>query len=85
MEQEEKICDVETVKELIYLGNRVSAGRRCEAAVTARTRCWWDMGYIWDIPYIYGIYRKCGELLYGRFPLKLKVAAYNSFVRPAIL
>ena len=41
MEQEEKLCDeVETVRVLTYLGDRVSAGGRCEAAVTARTRCW---------------------------------------------
>ena len=36
MEQEEKLCDeVETVSELTYLGDRVSAGGGCEAAVTA--------------------------------------------------
>ena len=35
-------CDeVGTVKELTYLGDRVSAGGGCEAAVTARTRCRW--------------------------------------------
>ena len=28
--------------------------------------------------------RECGELLYGRFLLKLKGAVYNSYVRPAI-
>ena len=40
VEQEEKLCDeVETVREFMYLGDRVSAGRGCEAAVTARTRC----------------------------------------------
>ena len=42
MEQEEKLCDeVETVSEFTYLGDRVSAGGGCEAAVTARTRCDW--------------------------------------------
>ena len=42
MEQEEKLCDgVGTVSEFTYHGNRVSAGRGCEAAVTARTRCGW--------------------------------------------
>ena len=30
--------------------------------------------------------RECGELLYGRkFPLKMKVAVYKSYVRPKIL
>ena len=38
MEQEEKLCDeVETVRKFTYLGNRVSAGGGCEAAVNART------------------------------------------------
>ena len=42
VEQEETLCDeVETVREFTYLGNRVSAGGGCEAAVTARTRCGW--------------------------------------------
>ena len=55
MEQEEKLCDkVETVRELTYLGDRVSAGGGCEAAVTARTKCGW-------VEFI-----KCGELLQGR-------------------
>ena len=30
---------METVSEFTCHGDRVSAGRRCEAAVTARTRC----------------------------------------------
>ena len=39
MEQEEKLCDeVETVNELTYLDDNVSAVDECEAAVTARTR-----------------------------------------------
>ena len=68
MEQEEKLCDeVETVWEFTYFGLRVSVGEGCEAAVTARTRCWWVM------------FRECGELLYGRrFPLWLKGAVYKS-------
>ena len=38
MEQEDKLCvEVETVTEFTYLGDRVSAGGGCEAAVTART------------------------------------------------
>ena len=28
--------------------------------------------------------RECGELLYGRFPLKPKEAVYESYARPAI-
>ena len=68
VEQEEKLCgEVETVRELTYLGDRVSVGEGCEAAVTARTRCGWVM------------FRECGELLYGkRFPLKLKGAVCRS-------
>ena len=42
MEQEERLCgEVVTVWELTYLGDRVSTGGGCEAAVTARTRCGW--------------------------------------------
>ena len=40
VEQKERSCDeVETVREFTYLGDRVSVGGGCEAAVTARTRC----------------------------------------------
>ena len=40
VEHEEKSCDeVETVGEFTYLGDSVSAGGGCEAAVTVRTRC----------------------------------------------
>ena len=75
MEQEEKLCDeVETVREFTYLDDRVSAGGGCETAVTART----GFGRV--------TYRECGELLYGRrFPLVLKVAVYEIYVKPAIL
>ena len=49
VEQEERLCDeVETVMEFTYLGDRVSVGRVCEAAVTARARCGWVK------------YRECG-------------------------
>ena len=61
VEQEEKICDeVKTVREFTFLGDRVSTGGGCEAAVTTRTRC--------------GLAKliECTELLHGRFPLKLK-------------
>ena len=38
VKQEERLCDeVETVRESTYLGDRVSAGGGCEAAVTAKT------------------------------------------------
>ena len=61
VEQEVTLCDeVETVSKFTYLGDRVSACGGCETAVTDRTRCWWIK------------FRECGELLYGRFPLKLK-------------
>ena len=69
MEQEEKLCDdVETVRENTYHGDRVSAGGGYEAAVTARTRCECVK------------FRECIELLYGRFPLKLKGAVYNILI-----
>ena len=75
VEQEEKLCDeVGAVREFTYLGDRVSADFGCEAAMTARTRCWWVK------------FSECGELLYGRrFPLRLKGAVYRSYVRSAIL
>ena len=42
VEQEEKLCDeVETVSVFTYVGDMVSAGGGCEAAVIARTRCGW--------------------------------------------
>ena len=74
MEQEEKLCDeVDTVREITYLGDRVSVAGGCEAAVTARTRCGWVL------------LRECDELLYGRrFPLRLKYAVYECYVRPAM-
>ena len=50
--------DVETVGEFMYLGDRLSAGGGCEAAVSARTRCEWVK------------FGECCELLYGRrFPV----------------
>ena len=75
VEQEVKLCDeVETVSEFTYLGDRVSTGGGWEAAVTTRKRCGWDK------------LRECGELPYRRrLPLKLKGAAYKSYIRPAIL
>ena len=65
---------METVSELTYLGDRVSASGECEAAVTARKRCGWVK------------LRECGELLHDRrFPLKLKRAGNKSYIRPVIL
>ena len=60
MVQDKKLCDeVDTVREFTYLGDRVSVGGGCEAAVTAITRCGWVK------------FRECGELLCGRrFPLR---------------
>ena len=55
-------------REFTHLGDRVSAGGGCEAAVTARTRCGCAK------------HRECNELLYGRFPLKLKGAVYRCYV-----
>ena len=47
--------------EFTYIGDRVSAGGGCVAAVTVRTRCGWVK------------FRECSDLLYGRrFPLRLK-------------
>ena len=65
---------METVLKFIYLGEMVSAGGGCVAAVTARTRCGWVN------------FRECCELLYcGKIPLLLKGAVYKSYVRPAML
>ena len=39
MEERETLCNkVETVREFIYLGDRMSAGGGCEVAVIWRTR-----------------------------------------------
>ena len=46
----------------------------CEAVATARTRYWWIK------------LKESGELLYGwTYFLRLKVAVYKSYARPAIL
>ena len=75
VEQEKRLCDeVQTIREFTYLGDRVSAGEGCEAAVTVRTRCGWHK------------LRECSELQYGRrLPPKLNEAVCKSYVRPAIL
>ena len=56
---------MKTVREFTYLGDRVSEGGGCEAAVTVKTSCGWVK------------FRECGELPNGeRFPLKLNLAVY---------
>ena len=41
MEHDKKLCDeIEAVLEFTYIGDRVSAGGGCEAAVTARNKMW---------------------------------------------
>ena len=65
---------METVREFAYIGDRLSAGGGCEAAVTARRGC--------------GLakFMECGVLPYGRrFHLRLKGVVYWSYVRPATL
>ena len=65
---------VDFVKSFCYLGDRLNASGRSEAAVTARTRIGWIK------------FRECGELLYGRkFSLKMKGRIYQSCVRSAML
>ena len=57
-----------------YLGDRVNAGRGCEAAVTERARIGWVA------------FRECGELLNSkRLSLKLKGMVYQSCVRSGML
>ena len=75
VKQEETLCDeMETVREFTYLGDKVSAGGGCEAAVTARTRYGWAKS------------SEYGELLHGRkFSPKLKGAVHRTYLRPAIL
>ena len=71
----EKSCDeVETVREFIYLADRLSAGGGCEAAVTAKTICGWAMS------------RESGKLPHERrLPLKLKWAVHESYVRTVFM
>ena len=75
VEPVEELCEeVETVRGLCYLGDRVNASDSCEAAVTARARIGWVK------------FRECGELLNSkRFSLKVKGMVYRSCVRVAML
>ena len=65
--------EVETVKGFCYLGDRLNASGGCKTAVTARVRVGWMK------------FRECGELLLGRFSLKMKGMVYRSCVRSAML
>ena len=65
--------EVETVMGFCYLGDRLNANGGCETAVTARVRIGWMK------------FRECGELLLGRFSLKMKGMVYRSCVRSAML
>ena len=65
---------MKTVREFTYLGVKVSTGGECVASVTVNTRCGWVR------------FREFGVLVYGwRFPLRMNVAVYKSFVGPAML
>ena len=55
LEPVEVLCDeVETVKGICYLGDRLNANGGCDTAVTSRVRIGWMK------------LRECGELLRGR-------------------
>ena len=57
----EVLCnEVETVKRFCYLRDRLNASAGCETAVTSRVRIGWMK------------FRECGELLRGRFSLRMK-------------
>ena len=72
VELEEKLCVVATVSAFTYLGDRVSAGGGCEAAVTATTR--------------YGLVSLGSAMsCMAGFSLMLKGAFSKSFVKPAML
>ena len=65
---------VDFIKSFCYLGDRLNASGKSEAAVTARTRIGWIK---------FRAYRDC---FYGRkFLLKMKGRIYQSFVRSAML
>ena len=66
--------DVKTVIEFSYLGDRISSGGGCVAAVTSRTRLGWVK------------FRECQDLLCGKkFPLRIKGIGYKSCVRSTML
>ena len=55
------LCEVEKVRELMYLGNRVRAGEWREVGVTSMTTCDWVK------------YMKCGELSRGIMYMRLNL------------
>ena len=65
--------EVETVKGFCYLGGRLNASGGCDTAVTSRIRIRWMK------------FRECGELLRGRFSLKMKGMVYGICIRSAML
>ena len=68
------ICnEVETVKGFCYLGDRQNASGACETAVTSRVKIGWM------------IFKESGELLRGRFSLRIKGMVYHTCVRSAVL
>ena len=70
----EVLCDeVGTVKGFCSLGDRLNASGGCEIAVTSRVRIGWMK------------FRECGELLCGRFSLRMKGMVYRSCVRSTML
>ena len=60
--QQEVMCnEVETVKGFCYLGNKLSASKRCKAEITSWTRVGWKQ------------FRECVKILFGkRFFLQMK-------------
>ena len=70
----EVICDeVETVKGFRYFGDGLNASGASETAVTSRVRIGWMK------------VTECGELLRGRFSLRMKGMVYPSCIRLAML
>ena len=65
--------EVETVKGFCYLGDRLNASGGCETAGTSRVIIGWMK------------FRECGELLRGRFSMRMKGMVYRSCVRSAMI
>ena len=64
--------EVDIVRKFTYMDDRIGTGEGCEVAMTARTKC----GRV--------MFRECDELLDGqKFLVRLKGAAYHSYVTPA--
>ena len=61
------------MKGFCYLGDRLNASGGCETVVTSRVRIGWMK------------FRECGELLRGRFSLRMKGMVCRSCVRSAML